>query len=187
VVGLLAVGAGIGIATHLGHAASGPLRATEQAGDIGEFGLPVRPGEVADLSAPVKNVSDRPIVLERATLITLPGQPAPRFVGARLATTLDMIGDRGWPPTEPSVALSGASVAPGATVYVYYGVAGTKPGTNYLAAGLTISYRQGGHHYQVEAWGPGVACVRIKLGSDRSCIDAGTVDREGTDKLAAQH
>ena len=183
---LLVVAAGVGIVRHEIGATRGPLRATQQAHEMGVFGLSVRPGEVVDLTAPVKNTSSRPVILEDASLITLPGQPAPRFSGARLAKTLNMIGDRGWPPREPSVALPGASVAPGATAYVYYGVVGTKIGVNYGAAGITLSYRQGDHRYRVHVWGPGVACVRLKLGNDSSCDHAGPVVRDATERLAAR-
>jgi len=183
---VLLVAAVLGIVRHYTGATHGPLRAAERAGDIGIFGLPVRPGEVADLTAPVTNTSRRPVILDRATLITVAGQPAPHFSGARLATTLNMIGDRGWPPPEPSVALSGATIPPGATAYVYFGVVGTTPGRNYGAAGITLSYRQGSHHYRVRAWGPGVACVRPRLGDDTSCDKARSLVRDVTEKLAAR-
>jgi hypothetical protein len=166
-------------------AGAGPLWASEQAGGLGEYALPVRPGNVADLTAPVTNMSARPVTLSSAALITLDGQPSPAFAGARVAVRHVTIGDRGWPPSEASVPLAGSVVAPGATVYLYFGISGQRQWTNYPAAGLLVSYDQGGHHYQVRAWGPGVACVRASnLTGDQACDRAGQAALAATERLA---
>lgn len=143
-------------------------------------GIGATPGSVADFPLPVENSGSSPVILESAALIPVPGFPAPRLVHLGvLAEHFDLLtSDYGWPPwkgSSPSGGswtvhpLRGYIVQPWAARQrrhmgpmpgmIEYGVTGTRPRTDYWAAGLRITYLYRGSRYTQSLYDGGADCA----------------------------
>src|ERR1022692_645522 len=141
--------------------AGGPLRtvtAGAQPGFAVESGL-TSPDLSVDATAYVVNSAPDPVTLVSASLIPVPGLSAGPFRGARVR--------------------HGESS-------VIFGFAGTRPGVNYMTAGLRTVYRYHGRLYTMIAWSAAAACVSPdwRTGDLAACGRAEDVVRRATEHLA---
>jgi hypothetical protein len=146
----------------------------------------VTPGQPAEFTAYVDNPAGHPVTLLSASLIPIAGHPAGRLAAVAVSQRRGMIGfARGWPPDSPVVPFSGARIGHG-PADVVFAMAGARPGTNYMAAGLSIVYRFRGHRHTLRAYSASVACVSRKAGgATAACSAAARQARQATQRLAA--
>ena len=69
---------------------------------------------------------------------------------------------------------------------VIFGISGTRPGEDYMTAGLRIVYRYQGKLYTVSIWSATTDCVarNWRTGNVAACRRAENVDRHATEQLA---
>src|ERR1022692_3785325 len=168
--------------------AGGPLRtvtAGAQPGFAVESGL-TSPDLSVDATAYVVNSAPDPVTLVSASLIPIPGHQAGRLVLLRFSADGDGGGGRGWPvPGLSAGPFRGARVRHGESS-VIFGFAGTRPGVNYMTAGLRTVYRYHGRLYTGIAWSAAAACVSPdwRTGDLAACGRAEDVVRRATEHLA---
>jgi hypothetical protein len=157
-----------------GNGGNGGFQLNQSGGAVGA-GNYTGPGVPADFSGFV-GPSSAPVTLLSATLLPLVGFPVPRL--AHLGVY--MITDHGdipqanyWPPRTqpphrgdppyvlPVSAFSGYRVSPGRhpLLLIFYSFVGTRPGVNYFAAGLRITYQVGQSKYTGNWYAFGDSCV----------------------------
>jgi hypothetical protein len=121
--------------------------------------LGVYRGQTTDFEAYAINDAHAPVVVTAARLIRVPGYSSAPLIHVGIRTgKVDMAVDRNWPPDEVTVRPLIGATLPHGRVYLAGGFASKRPGT-YMAAGLQLTYRTGGHTFQTDAWGGGAACV----------------------------
>jgi hypothetical protein len=161
---------------------SGVLSNGSPPGGAAYAGIAVRPGQLADFAVTVENSGSQPVTLERASLVPLDGFRAPQLarIGVLAEHSNLLVAARNWPiprGNTPSAgyyrmhALAGYVVLPGRTRQarkrklgplpdiVEYAVLGRSPDTDYISAGLKITYRLQGATYTQTLYSGGDACV----------------------------
>lgn len=167
--------------------AAGGLRTLLIHGQPAVTSGPVSPGQPAEFTAYVDNPAGDPVTLVSAALIPIAGHPAGRLSALAVSPRRGMIGfATGWPPGSPVVPFGGARLGRG-PADVVFAMAGARPGTNYMAAGLSIVYRYHGHRYTLRAYSASVACVTGTASAASACAAAARQARQATGKLAASH
>ena len=141
---------------------NGGFELNQPGGPVG-FSNYTGPGIPADFSGFI-GPSTQPVTLLAATLLPIPGFPAPRLVhlGVHLIRNHgDITGANYWPPrlppprrgepqyVVPVSAFRGYRLAAGrhSLLLPFYSFVGSRPGVNYFAAGLRITYRVGRADY----------------------------------------
>lgn len=143
-----------------GRPGSGPLVAGSARGQMTDWYFWSRPGQATDFAAALVNTSSGPATAVRASVIPAPGFPTPQLVGVAVGSPRIAFAGRGWPVRGAASRLLPAAVGPGRT-WLYYSVAGSRLGADYMTLGLTLTYRAGGREFTVNVWGPSVTCVRV--------------------------
>jgi hypothetical protein len=149
-------------------------------GGVSYGGTTTPPGLVVDFPLYVENTGSVPVTLESATLVPVPGFPAPRLVHLGvLAEHNNLLSSAlGWPVWKAMSPSSGTwqlrsfrgyVVLPWATRQrrhlgpmpdmVEYGILGTRVNTDYWAAGLRITYLMGGSTYTQTLYQGGADCI----------------------------
>ena len=183
---LAACSAGSGSGAGSPGPAAGGLRTLLLHGQPAVSSGPVSPGQPAEFTAYVDNPARDPVTLESATLIPIAGHPAGHLAALAVAQRRGQIAfATGWPPETPVVPFAGARLGRGPADVVFT-MTGTRPGTNYMAAGLSIVYRYHGHRYTLRAYSASVACVTRKAGAASACAAAARQAQQATRKLAAR-
>jgi hypothetical protein len=140
---------------------AGPLQSPTAGGQqlVDDGGLPVSPGQSADVTAYVINTARRPVTLVSVSVIAVPGFARADLAHTALASTLGVVGiGSGWPPDVPIKPFAGAVLQHGQTRIVF-GITGSRIGDDYAAAGLRVSYKYQGQTFSVTAWAGVLACV----------------------------
>jgi hypothetical protein len=143
----------------------GGLVAGSRQGQMSDWSIRSVPNGVTDFSALVVNDSRSPITALRAQAIPADNFPTPRFVGAAIGTPAVAYSGRGWPVRDAPSQLLPATVPPGRT-WLYFSVTGSTLGVDYMTLGVRLTYKQRGHLYSVNVWGPSVTCVRAQQNAD---------------------
>jgi hypothetical protein len=147
---------------------------------------PVSPGQPAEFTAYVDNPARDPVTLVSATLIPIAGHPAGHLAALAVSQRRGPIAfATGWPPETPVVPFTGARLGRGHADVVFT-MTGARPGTDYMAAGLSIVYRYHGHRYKLRAYSASVACVTRKAAAAPACAAAARQAQQATRKLAAR-
>lgn len=155
---LVAVGLAVGLALGL---SGGTYGLDGYPGAVVTAGAGTKLGVPLDYTAFLANHGDQTAVLESATLIPLPGIPAPRL--AHLAIEAGLMFaccDIGWPPQGGGYhlrPLRGWRIRPGHRAQILYSVLSSRPG-DYAAWGVRVRVRVAGTTITVPAWSAGVAC-----------------------------
>jgi hypothetical protein len=200
-----------------GGGTAGVLSNGSSAGGTYQGGIGSLPGQVADFPVTVQNNGSVPVTLESATLLPEPGFRAPRLVhlGVLVEHVELLASAMGWPPLKELSASSGRWVLRPLRGYVVlpwsvrqrrhlgpmpdmieYGVVGTRPNTDYVAAGLEITYRMGGNTYTQKLYAGGDDCVGIFDINKPPTFDAlynkycAAIDKRANDELdqlASEH
>ena len=184
---------------------SGPADALSNGGGLtyGTLGAP--PGTVVDFPVTVENQGSAPVTLLGASLIPVPGSPTPRLIHLGvLAEHVNLLSSgRGWPVWKGSSAAAGHWLVRPLRGYlvlpwserqrrhlgplpdmIEYGVAGTRLGADYWAAGLAVTYRAGGHTYTQKLYAGGGDCVERAQEFSRHCAAADARANRALEKLA---
>jgi hypothetical protein len=144
-------------------------------GGLAGFGNFTGPGVPADFSGFV-GPSSVQVTLLSATLLPIPGFPVPRLVhvGVHPVQEFGDVGEANyWPPrlpplypggapiTMPVAAFHGYRLTPGrhSSLLIFYSFAGSRPGVDYFAAGLRVTYRVGQTDYTGNWYAYGSSCV----------------------------
>jgi len=134
-------------------------------------------GEVSDFPVIVQNTGSVPIILVDVRLIPLPGFPIPRLAKVGVLTehhTL-LTSALGWPIRRlpplsgfwQTVPIQGYVVRPWNVIHkhdpwpdmIEVGAIGGRPGTSYVFAGLSVTYKLNGHSYTQRLYEAGDDCV----------------------------
>jgi len=170
-----------------GQPGAGSLRTVLTRGKTAVASGSVSPGQPAEFTAYVDNLAGDPVTLVSASLIPIAGHPAGHLAAVAVSQRRGPIGfARGWPPLTPVVPFAGARIGHGRADLVF-AMAGARPGTNYMAAGLAILYRYHGHRYTLRAYAASVACVTGASGqAGPACSAAARQAGQATQRLAAR-
>jgi hypothetical protein len=157
-IGLVACG---GVIYGCSSDSAGPLASVMAQGQpyLVEGGIPVAPGQDSQTTAYIQNRGKGVATLLSATVVPLPGWAVGQLANIGVGTTLDSVAaGQGWPPSVPVKAFDGAKIPPGES-RIIFGITGTTPGKNYVAAGIRIRYQYAGHDYSFMAWAGVIGCV----------------------------
>lgn len=193
-----------------GDGAAGVLSNGSSAGGTYQGGIGSLPGQVADFPVTVQNNGSVPVTLESATLLPEPGFRAPHLVhlGVLVEHFNLQTSDLGWPPLKDFSASSGRWALRPLRGYVVlpwsvrqrrhlgpmpdmieYGVVGTRPNSDYVSAGLEITYRMGGNTHTQKLYDGGDDCVVIFDINKPQTFDApynkycAVIDKRANDEL----
>ncbi len=167
---------------------AGPVQTAMSGGkpDFAVASVFTSPGQAGDGGAYLTNSADGVVTLVSASLIPVKGHPTGRLVLLKYSARGDGGEGRGWPvPGIVAGPFQGARVHHGLSS-VIFGVAGTRPGENYMTAGLRVVYRYQGHLYTVSVWSAATDCVarNWRTGNVAACHHAENIDRHATERLA---
>lgn len=173
---------------------SGVLSNGGPPGDATDAGIVVNPGQIADFGMFVENTGPNAVTLEGARLVPLPGFRTPVLV--RLGVLDEhrdlLTADKGWPIPRGSSRSSGTWAMDPLKGYVVlpwtvlkrrhprffspdmieYGLIGRKANTDYVSAGLIITYRLDGNTYTQTVYNGGDDCVLNVDVNHRAARDA---------------
>lgn len=170
-----------------GQPVAGSLRTLLMHGKPAVASGSVSPGQPAEFTAYVDNPAGDPVTLVSASLIPIAGHPAGQLAAVAVSQSRGLIGfARGWPPLTPVVPFAGARIGHGRADLVF-AMAGARPGTTYMAAGLAVVYRYHGHRYTLRAYAASVACVSRSSGqTGPACSAAARQAGQATARMAAR-
>lgn len=135
--------------------------------------LVTRPGQTTAFDTYVVNDTGHPVNVTGARVVGVPHQPVPRLTHIALASGKNFVGvQAGWPPDAVQLSkIVGGQLPPGRSDLVA-GITGAKIGHTYSAAGVVVTFRDGGKTYRAVSWGGGIACMAITKKQIKSCLRA---------------